>query len=403
VWVQLAVAAAFVAVYVGMGLGRWPGLAIDRTGVALVGAVFVFAIGGTDGPAMLRAVDFSTLAILFALMVVSAQVEASGFFSWCGRRIARADLSPSLLLGAVVAVTGGLAALLTNDVVVWALVPVVTRGVAARGLDARPFVIGMAAAANAGSAATVIGNPQNLLIGQVGHLPFWRFAWACGVPAVLSLGVVFLVIAGLWRNRFAAAVRFDPGEEGRLDRRAGIKALAAAAALVAAFSLPVPHAPLALAVAALLLLNRHLGTRRMLGMVDWHLLLLFTCLFIVTGALVDGGLLARTVPAVAAGLHDPFVAMGLSLLGSNTIGNVPLVTAALSLAPGLDAAALYRLAAFSTLSGNFLIVGSMANIIAVERARDVGVSVGFGDYARIGVPVTAIGLLIAYLWLDWAL
>jgi Na+/H+ antiporter NhaD/arsenite permease-like protein len=129
---------------------------------------------------MLRAVDFSTLAILFALMVVSAQVEASGFFSWCGRRIAHADLSPMSLLAAVVAVTGGLAALLTNDVVVWALVPVVARGVSARGLDGRPFVIAMACAANAGSAATLIGNPQNLLIGQVGHLPFWRFVWACG-------------------------------------------------------------------------------------------------------------------------------------------------------------------------------------------------------------------------------
>ncbi len=402
-WVQVAVAAAFVAVYVGMGLGRWPGLAIDRTGVALVGAVFVFAIGGTDGAAMLRAVDFSTLAILFALMVVSAQVEASGFFAWCGRRIAHADLSPVPLLGAVVAATGGLAALLTNDVVVWALVPVVARGVAARGLDARPFVVGMACAANAGSAATVIGNPQNLLIGQVGGLPFWRFVWACGVPAGLSLCVVFAVIAVLWRGRLVAVRAPDPGEDRSLDRRAGVKALAAAAALVVVFSLPVPHAPLALAVAALLLLNRHLGTRRMLGMVDWHLLLLFTCLFVVTGALVDGGLLARAVPAVAAGLRQPLVSMGLSLLGSNSIGNVPLVTAALGLASDLDAAALYRLAAFSTLSGNFLVVGSMANIIAVERARDAGTAVGFGDYARIGVPVTAISLAIAYLWLDWAL
>lgn len=127
-WVEIAVAAAFVAVYVGMGLGRWPGLAIDRTGVALVGAVFVFAVGAVDGPAIVRAVDFPMLAILFSLMVVSAQVEACGFFAWAGRRLSEAELSPPLLLGLVIGASGVLSAFLTNDVVVWALVPVVVRG-----------------------------------------------------------------------------------------------------------------------------------------------------------------------------------------------------------------------------------------------------------------------------------
>ena len=398
-WVEIAVAAAFVAVYVGMGLGRWPGLAIDRTGVALVGAVFVFAVGAVDGPAIVRAVDFPMLAILFSLMVVSAQVEACGFFAWAGRRLSEAELSPPLLLGLVIGASGVLSAFLTNDVVVWALVPVVVRGVMARGLDPRPFVIAIACAANAGSAATLIGNPQNLLIARVGGLTFWEFSRTCAVPAIVAMGVVFAISVLVWRGRWHAEAQSGEISDRGLDRRRGAKALVAGAALIAVFSLPIAHAPWALAVAAALLLNRRLGTERMLGMVDWHLLLLFTCLFVVTGALVDSGLVEQLLPGVAAGVAAPPMTLLLSLVGSNAIGNVPLVTGVLGLAPHLGEATLLRLAVFSTLSGNFLIVGSMANIIAVERARDAGVAVGFGEYARIGVPVTAISLGCAYLWL----
>ncbi|MBN2753013.1 MAG: anion transporter [Rhodospirillaceae bacterium] len=400
---QVAVAVAFFAVYIAMGLGRWPGFAIDRTGAALVGAVFVFAIGAVDGPGMVRAVDFSTLAILFSLMVVSAQVEASGFFAWSGRLVADVAVPPVPLLGAVIVVTGGLAAVLTNDVVVWALVPVVVRGVRARGLDARPFVIAMACAANAGSAATVIGNPQNLLIGQAGGLTFWRFLWVCGVPACMGLVIVFVVMAWSWRDHWEAAAVVVDDHERSFDRRSGMKALAAVLTLIVVFSLPIAHAPWALAVAAVLMLNRHLGTRRMLGMVDWHLLMLFACLFVVTGALVNGVFLPRIVPILATGLRDPVVALIVSLTGSNSIGNVPLVTALLTMVPDLDAAGLFRLAVFSTLAGNFLIVGSMANIIAVDRAAASGVEVSFRDYARIGVPVTVFSLMGAYVWLAWVL
>lgn len=399
-WFEAAVAVAFVAVYVGMGLGRWPGLAIDRTGVGLVGAVFVFAIGAVDGDGILRAVNFPVLAVLFALMVVSAQVEACGFFAWSGRRLAGARLSPPLLLGLVVAVTGGLSALLTNDVVVWALVPVVLQGVRARGLDPRPFVIAIACSANAGSAATLIGNPQNLLIAHVGGLTFWSFAAACAVPAAVATLLVWAATWAVWRGRWHAPAGEAPADTP-LDRRRALKALAAGLALIAVFSLPIDHAPWALAVAAALLLNRRLGTPRMLGMVDWHLLMLFTCLFVVTGALVQTGLIDRVLPGVAHGVGHPAVALLLSLVGSNAIGNVPLVTALLGLAPDLGPDALVRLAVFSTLSGNLLVVGSMANIIAVERARDAGVAVGFMEYARIGAPVTLASLACAYIWMSW--
>ena len=122
-----------------------------------------------------RAVDMPTIALLFALMILSAQFEHSGFYGWVASRIVHAARSPKMLLGVLIAVTGALAAIFTNDVVAFALTPLVATALISQKLDPRPYLIGLAGAANAGSAATLIGNPQNILIGQAGGLDFWRY------------------------------------------------------------------------------------------------------------------------------------------------------------------------------------------------------------------------------------
>ncbi len=390
----------FAGVYAGMALGRWPGLALDRTGVALIGAILLFVAGAVGPAGIVASIDFATLAILFSLMILSSLVAASGFFEWCAARIAGGAASPRMVLALVVAVSGALSSVLTNDVVVWAMAPVLARGLIGRGLDPRPYVIALACAANAGSAATVIGNPQNLLIGQAGQLGFWPFVAACGVPAAAALVLVYLAIARQWR--IGATPVAAPAEVTALPLQARplAKAALAVMALVAVFTLTADRAAWTLAIAGLLLLSRTLSTRRLLGMVDWHLLLLFACLFVVTGALAAGGGPARLLAALPEWL-DPASSgalAALSLAGSNSIGNVPLVVLVLAALPDPGPDALYRLAVFSTLSGNFLIVGSMANIIAVERARDEGVAIGFVDYARTGIPLTLVSLAIAWGW-----
>ena len=165
----------FAAVYLGMALGRWPGLRVDRTGIALLGAILLYGGGALDGPAVLAAIDFPTLIILFGLMILSAQFAACGFYDWCSARIATAALSPAALLALTVVdrrpAVGGAGQRrrgVRNDAHA-------VRRPARRGLDPRPFVIALAGGANAGSAATIIGNPQNILIGEVGRLDFWQF------------------------------------------------------------------------------------------------------------------------------------------------------------------------------------------------------------------------------------
>ena len=121
--VTLFVLAVFTVTYAGMALGRFPGLRIDRTGIALVAAILMLAGGALDSGQVAGAVDFPTLFILFGLMILSAQFASAGFYDWCALRIARAGRSPQALLAVTVAVGGGLSAVLANDVVVFAMTP----------------------------------------------------------------------------------------------------------------------------------------------------------------------------------------------------------------------------------------------------------------------------------------
>lgn len=392
----------FIAVYLGMALGRWPGLQLDRAGIALLGALLLYLGGAVDGAGVLAAMDFPTLFILFGLMLLSAQFAASGFYAVCSARIAATAGSPTRLLAVTVLVAGGLSAVLANDVVVYAMTPLLCTGLLARGLDPRPFLIALAGAANAGSAATLIGNPQNILIGQAGNLDFWRFAAVCTPPALFGLACVFAVVWWVWRRRWQLGPAVVGAPAPELDRWQFGKALLATAALLLLFATPLPQASGVLAVAGALLVSRRLASRQMLGMVDWHLLVLFAGLFVVTAALAATGLTAQALALLNAQGWRPetlSVLAPLTLLGSNTIGNVPLILLLLAVFPDAGDGMLYALAVLSTLAGNLLLTGSLANLIVVERARAVGVELGFLDHARCGVPLTLLSLAGAVGWL----
>jgi Na+/H+ antiporter NhaD/arsenite permease-like protein len=401
----MLVLAVFGAVYLGMALGRWPGLRIDRTGIAILGAVVLYAAGAVDGRQALQAIDFPTLIVLFGLMMLSAQYAACGFYDWCSARIAATRAAPGTILGLTVLVAGLLSAVLANDVVVFAMTPMLIRGLVRRGLDPRPYLIALAGASNAGSAATVIGNPQNILIGEFGRLDFWTFLAACGPPAVFGLVTVFAVVSLVWwRELRRSADRHVAIEIPPIDRFGTGKAVLATIALLALFTTPLPHVTGVLIIAAALLVSRRLATREILGLVDWHLLLLFAGLFVVTAAFAEAGLAAGTLAALRAAGIDPQglpALAALTLVGSNTIGNVPTVVLLLAVQGDLPAGALHALAALSTLAGNLLIVGSLANIIVVERASQCGVVLGFREHARCGVPMTLLSFAAAVAWFAW--
>ncbi|MDP3812641.1 MAG: SLC13 family permease, partial [Hydrogenophaga sp.] len=181
------IVAIFAIVYLGMFLGGLPRLKLDRSGVALLGAIAVIALAGLPVEDAARAIDLPTIVLLFAFMVVSAQMRLGGFYGAVTRRVGAMPLPRSGLLAALILVAGALSAVFSNDIVCLAMTPVVARLCLQRGINPLPFLIGLACAANIGSAATLIGNPQNMLIGSVLQLPFAGYVRQALPPVLISL------------------------------------------------------------------------------------------------------------------------------------------------------------------------------------------------------------------------
>lgn len=401
---QIVTVATIAAVYVGMALGRWPGLAIDRTGIALCGAILLLLVDARPADALER-VDVGALAILFGLMVLSAQFAAAGFYEWCAHRLAGSAVGPHMLLAFVIATTGLLSSVLANDVVVFAMTPILCDGLMRSGRDPRPYLFGLAGAANVGSAATLVGNPQNILIGEHGGLDFWAYLGFAGPLAVLGLVLVHISVAWVWRRALAearACAELPASDAPALDKATLLKGCIAVAGLLALYMTDLPRWQSTLLVAGVLLVSRRLSSRGMLATVDWHLLVLFASLFVVTGVLDStriGAEASVILGRVGLSVEDLSVIAAAALIGSNTVGNVPFVIFALAAFPTLSPDALQALAILSTFAGNLLIVGSLANLIVAERCQRMGVPFNFADHMRAGVPMTLSTMGLAVGWL----
>ena len=394
----------FVLTYMGMALGRVPGLRIDRSGIALIGAVFLVAADTIPPTEIAAGIHFPTLLLMGGLMILSARVGAAGFYEAAAAWIAGQAGQPLRLLMLTVGIGGALSALLVNDIVVFAMTPLLCAGLSARNLDPRPFLFALAAASNVGSTATLIGNPQNILIGQVGRVGFWSYAAIAFIPTIVGLAIVCAGVAVAWRSALATRPSDAEVVAPPIDRRqTGICAIALAVLLIL-FTTPLPREISALLVAACLMVSRTVPSRQLLDEIDLPLLMLFASLFIVNDAFGRTGLPDDALQVLVSQglLPDRIVLLTpISLLLSNTIGNVPAVVMILQVWRSIPEGTLVGLAILSTFAGNLLLVGSLANLIVAERAAMTGVKLSFRDHAKAGVPITLVSMLFAGVWL-WA-
>ncbi len=397
------VATVFAIVYVGMILGGLPFLQLDRTGVALLGAIAIVGLEVLTPEQAALSIHLPTLLLLFSFMVLSAQMRLGGFYTWVTLRIAALPLAPPMLLAATMAAVAALSAVFSNDVVCLAVAPVLADACARRRLDPVPYLIGLACAANIGSAATLIGNPQNMLIGQVLAMHFAAYLRAAFLPALLGLAAAWGIIA--WRLSAAtetqlAATERREGEYTGLDPWQTTKGLAVAGALLLVFLFTDwPREVAALAGAGILMTSRRLHSHKMLGLVDWELLILFIGLFVVNHAFERTGLAAQAIRSLAAAglpLSEPAPLFATTFVLSNLVSNVPAVM--LLLPAATEPFSGPMLALVSTLAGNLLIVGSIANIIVVDAARRRGIAIDWRRHAVTGIPVTVATLAITAGW-----
>lgn len=397
----------FGLTYAGLAIGKAPGLRMDRAGIALVGAAAMLACGMLDMHSAAKAVDYETLVLLFGMMVVAAYLKLSGFFALATEKIAAHCAGPRTLLAVIVALGGALSAFLVNDVVCVAMTPLVLGLCRSLKRPAIPYLIGLATASNVGSAATITGNPQNMIIGSLSGISYLRFSARLAPIALAGLALDFLIVAWIYRKELGETVvdPFGPGfaARGRVHRPLLVKSVVATLATVGLFFAGAPIALVALGAAGFLMLDR-VRPEKIYRAVDWPLLLMFTGLFVVVRAFEIHVVRAWGLERWPALGESPVAMVSLlSVALSNLVSNVPAVLLfkpLVEVMPQPEPAWL-ALAMSSTLAGNLTVLGSVANLIVVESARRAGTRLGFFEYLKVGIPLTLLTTLVGAAWLAW--
>lgn len=394
----------FLLTYSAIAIGHIASFRINRTGIALLGAILLVALGQMAPQDALLSVNFATLITLYGLMILSGQLWLSGFYTWVAQKISQSLEKPRRFLLMLMAIAALLSAFLINDVVCLAFTPVVTLAVQRKGLNPVPFLIALAMASNIGAAATPIGNPQNILVANEAGLHFPHYVLWCAPPVLLSLalGYVLILIIGKMDLR-AHPVQPQLNEQfPALDKYETLKGLVILAIAVALFFTSLPRSVVMISAGGILLLSRKIYSDQLLARVDYSVLTLFTGLFVVVGAIKTTHYPDQVLAWIGAkgfDLHNPYllslVTGGLSNLMSNAAA-VMLLTKTLTLS---DTTTGYVLALSNSFAGNTIIIGSIANLIVVEQAANRQTKIGFLTFARYGVPVTLVSFMVLWVWI----
>ncbi|HET9870400.1 MAG TPA: SLC13 family permease [bacterium] len=405
---SIAVLTVFAATYAGIAVGRVPGLKVNRAGIALLGAIGMMVLAGVPTAQVVDWVNWPMIALLFGFFVISAQLRLSGFYDRAAHAISRRLDRPAFFLLALMAAAAGLSAFLNHDIVCLAFTPVVAQALLRERLDPVPFLVALALAGNIGAAATLIGNPQDMLIGETAHLKFGAYMLWSLPPVLASLGAAYGIVWSLSRQRLrTAGKRAVPPKapEYPYDRAHTLKGLVILVLAVGLFFTSIPKEITALAAAGIHLASRKFRTEDLLGRVDWEVLVLFMGLFAVTGAFQSTGYgdaavawLAREGFDLGRPLHLILAAAGLS----NLINNSAAVMFLLKVVDLSKPATAYTLALANSFGGSLLIAGSVSNLIVAQQARAMGVRLSFQDFAKLGVPVTLASLALLGFWVAWA-
>ena len=397
---SVAAYAIFVASYVVFALGKFPGMKIDRPGAAIIGAVLMVALRVVGPEDALRSVDFGTIVLLFSMMVIVASLHLAGFFAWITHLVVT-RLEPRHLLPTVVFTSGVLSAFFVNDVVCLVMVPFVLAATRQMGVRPLPHLLAVATASNVGSVATITGNPQNILIGSLSGIGYRDFLAHLGPVAGVGLLIDWVVLHAVFLRGGERDVGADvPDPLPVVDGARLVKPGIVLVLVIAGFLADLPPALVAASGAAVVLITRT-RERLVYDEVDWGLLVFFVGLFVIVGGAERAGLTERLLAFASDwNLHRPVVLTLVAALLSNVVSNVPAVMVLKSLVPGFadPHTGWLVLAMASTLAGNLTITGSVANIIVVERARDVA-PIGFGDYFAVGLPITIATLAFGSAWL----
>ncbi len=400
-WVSLAV---IVATIVGVAIGRLPGLRMNRATIALTGATLLIVLGALTLEEAYATLDLDTLLLLFAMMILNVNLRRAGFFGLVGNWVVHFAHTPRQLLALIILASGVLSAVFLNDTIVLVFTPLVIDICKMVGRRPIPYLVALVTAANIGSVATITGNPQNMIIGVASGIPFAQFTAYLGPVALVGMLIIWLVVTLVYRREFdPMRLVKAPAVAVHQERPLLRKSLVATAIMLVGLVIGMPIPAAALAAAALLLISRRIEPEAVFREIDWSLLVFFSGLFVVTGALeplgVSEALFAVLQPIAERGIGALTVT---AVVLSNLVSNVPAVLLFRPFVPSFPAPeqTWLTLAMATTFAGNMTLLGSVANLIVVEIAMRRGVELGFGEYLRAGIPITLLSLTVGVAWLN---
>jgi Na+/H+ antiporter NhaD/arsenite permease-like protein len=398
----LAAIIIFLAVYLVLAVGRLPGFRVDRTGACIIGASLMIAFGVLDFKQAYAAIDYDTIILLFGMMIVVANLRLSGFFALVAEWVVEHAHRPLVLLASIVLVAGFFSAFFVNDTMCLVLTPLVLDITRQLRRNPVPYLLAVAMAANIGSVATITGNPQNMMIGSFSGIHYRTFAAALSPVAGVGLVLTVLLIAAIYHRDFRFAEKVELARRPvRVNRVLLWKSLAVAAGMIVFFFAGSPVPEVALVAGALLLVTRRVKPEKVYREIDWSLLVMFIGLFIVVAGVEKTGVPERLFDAARPfHLDRTGVLSALAALLSNIVSNVPavLLFKPLMAHMGDPVRSWLALAMSTTLAGNLTILGSVANLIVVQRARRE-VQIGFWEYCKVGAPLTALTIAAGVLLL----
>jgi Na+/H+ antiporter NhaD/arsenite permease-like protein len=388
----------------GIAVGSYPAFRMNRATIALVGAAILIFIGSISLEQAYDSIDLNTILLLFSMMIINGNLRICGFFKLLSSKIISFAKSPNHLLVLIIFSSGLLSAFFLNDTIVIIFTPLVIEVTLALKRNPIPYLIGLVASANIGSSATIIGNPQNMIIGVSSGISFSKYALYQTPPALIGLVIVWLVLLIIYKKEFRK-VRFEKLEieEVKPYRPLLIKSIISSILMIIAFFLGVPVTLAAFGGASMLLITRRLKPERVFLEIDWSLLVFFSALFIVTKSIETAGFgkfLSLTL--------EPYITQGTASFAissaflSNIVSNVPAVLLYRPIIPNLinPEQAWLILGMATTFAGNLTLIGSVANLIVAESAKKRFINLSFKEYLKSGLVITFFSLLFGIIWFN---
>jgi Na+/H+ antiporter NhaD/arsenite permease-like protein len=398
---------------------------VDRTKVALLGAVAVLVTQTLEQEAAIEAIDFNTIGLLAGMMIMVRLTETSGVYTWLAIRAGQwsggRPLAVVLALGVTTAV---LSAFLDNVTTILLVVPITFLLADALDVDPIPLIIIEIFASNIGGTATLIGDPPNILIAGHTGLSFGAFI---GNLAPIVLVTMVVVLPGLYFV-FRSRLQVAPEARSRLmgldasksiedpDEARRTVPILVLTILVFFFhkALHLEPATVALAGASVMLLVTRQSLEESLAGIEWPTLFFLIGLFVMVGALEETGALEEVAEGIASVTGGDRVAellgiMWASALGSGLVDNIPFTAAMIPVVDSLgggdgDDAYWWALALGACFGGNATIVAAAANVAASGMAARAGRPISFTRFLLYGIPVTIVSLVLAtgYVMLRYA-